>query len=236
MPPTAECSRFLDSTESVQSHSHDQRNSNQGTTDDYFEKKYNFDRNNVVDTKLQKRQDQTFSMRSPTFTNGKHSAFDFSFHNSLHSSTSTPQYKPIYHSSQTSNFNASTPNLNKLVTLPTPIMQSRKCQNYEYRRNNNRKDEQREDDTEQSTRNLLEDIEKQTIFELHKLNNVQSSHSSNNNIDMKKNASDRKLKQGKSIQGNFKCAGCSASWKSKIAFIGASQKCRRCGNDVGSVS
>lgn len=215
-----------------------QENRIQVTADNDYEKNYFFDLVNVVNpipTTSQEQSNQILNIpSSASFANRQNndSTLGTSFQHSPHNSTSTVPYQPMHYAPHTSRFNVPPPNLNGLASKPTATMQARQGQNNEYGRNNIKK---ADDDPKQSTNQLLLDLEKHTNYELQKLNNFQSGKSSKDIVDVKRNFSDRKLKHVKSFHGMFKCPGCAVTWKSKISAIGASQKCKKCGSDVGSV-
>lgn len=232
---SAEFSGSLTSRENINSNG--QENLIRVTADNDYEKNYFFDRINVVKPIPSTRQEQSNQMFNlPSSSANRQindSTLGIPFQHNSHNSTSAVPYQPMHYASR---FNVPPPNLNGLVSKPTPLVQARQCQNNEYGRNNIKKADLRDDDPKQSTNQLLIDLEKQTNYELQKLNNVQSGNSSNDNVDVKRNFGERKLRHVKSFHGLFKCSGCSATWKSKISAIGASQKCKKCGSDVGSVS
>lgn len=228
------------STTHKNENSNGQENLSQITADNVYEKNYFFNRNNAVPQSIQpirqEQSNQTFNLPSPkSFPNPQinHSTLGIPFQHNSGASPSAVPYQPTFYASHSSIYNVPPPTLNKLVLSPTP--QQRKYTINEYRRNNIKKYELRDDDGKQSTNQILEDLEKQTSYELQKLNNVQSGSSPREAVDVKKICGDKKVKQSKVVHGIFKCHGCSANWKSKISFIGASQKCKKCGNEVGSV-
>lgn len=109
----------------------------------------------------------------------------------------------------------------------------------EYRRNNIEKDECRRDNRKDLTNQLLEELEKQTVHEIQKLNNNcrNDNSSGDEHVNVIKNlGATRKSKQVKWFQSIFECRACSITWKCKTPSVGNYQKCRKCGTDVGSVS
>lgn len=238
--------RILKPTETAElsgsstSHGNGHENISPRIADNNLEKKYFFDRNNVakpIQPTRQEQSNQQFNIPSPTsFTNPQvnHFTFGIPLQHSSGTSTSADPYQPSFYPPHSSIFNVPPPNLNGLMASPTPTMQPKKYSNNEYRRNNTKNYELRDDDGKQSTNQLLDDLEKQTSYELQKLNNVQSGSSPHETVDVKKNVGDKTDKQSKFVR-RIKCHVCSATWNSKPSFNGASQKCKKCGNDVGIV-
>lgn len=202
----------------------------QSVVDNYYGKNYFFDGINVT-TPTQELSNQILNIPSTTsFADPQtnRSTLGTPFQNNSHNSTSIVPYQPTCYASHISYFNVPPPNLKGLVPTPTPIL-PRKHENNEYRRNNIKKDEVRDDNWKQTTNKLFADLEKHTNYELQKLNNAQIGNSSN--VDVKK-VVDRKLKQVKPIHGIVKCPGCAVTWKCKASSIGALLKCKKCGSDV----
>lgn len=232
LTPLAETAEFA-GHEKV--HPNGQENQSQTVADNEYEQKNCFDRNNVVEPIVPTRQEQSnqpFNMCSPTsFTNTQinHSTLGIPVQHNANTFTSAPPYRPSFYASQSSIYNVPPPN------GPTSNVQARLYQSKEHRRNNIKKDELQDDDAKQSTSQLLVDLDKQTNYELQKLSNVSSRNSSRENVDVKLNSGDKRVKQAKVVHAIFKCRGCSVTWKAKTAVIGATQKCKKCGNDVESV-
>lgn len=216
------------SYENVRSNGHE--NGSQVNGDKDYGKNYSSNRNYVVTSAVPTSQSNQIFKRSKSFTNpsNNYSKVGIPCQHDAECSTSVAVNQPTYYSSNPSLYDVpSTSNVAKV----TPIMQARSSRNSEYRRKYLKKYEGNDDSTDQ----LLEDLVKQTNYELQKLN-VQSSNgnSSHEVVELRRSLGDRK--QAKYFYGFFKCSGCAVTWKSKISFVGATQKCKKCGCDVASVS
>lgn len=242
LKPVTESGEFSRSAASHENlHSNGVETLSQGAVDNYYGKNYFFDGINVTTSNLSATQElsnEIFNIPSTTSFGDpqtNRSTLGTPFQNHTYNSTSVVPHQPTCYASHIPYFNVPPLNLKGLVPTPTPVL-PRKHQNNEYRWNNIKKDEVRDDNWKQSTNQLVADLEKHTNYELQKLNNAQIGNSSNGHVDVKKVVVDRKLKQVKSFHGIVECPGCAVTWKCRASSIGASLKCKKCGSVVGSLS
>ncbi|XP_037051409.1 uncharacterized protein LOC119085193 isoform X2 [Bradysia coprophila] len=196
----APLSKSVTSIENIHSNGQDYRNE---VANDDFETKY-YD----VEPYPSLRQEQTGQTFSATNTPINNFPYSNPFQREACSST-------VYYA-----LNNVRPS-NGLLSAATSSQQARRSQKNDYRRINSKNDDFSDYNSKQSADQLLADLEKQTNYEVQKLDNTQNGK--------------RSLKPVTRGQCNFKTSVCRVARKNKTALIGAPQKCKKCDGCLGNV-
>lgn len=169
LKPQAKLKPFSKSVTSLENiHSNGQDHRNGATTSGDFETQY-YD----VEPYPPRRQEKPIQTFNATSTPISNSSYSSPFSRDPRSSSSTTPYQPNYYALN----NVRSSSSNGLLLAPTASQQARRSNgNNDYRRINSKNDELVDYENKQSTDQLLADLDKQTNYEMEKLDTAQNGN------------------------------------------------------------